>query len=103
MYDDDNLSRSENYFTVLQLLRVFEETINQSIGDLEKLACLWLDDEFMFNDPGQIEASKVIVANWDYVISVYRGHAQGFLKRISGRVEEVRSLRDGVRSLPLPI
>ena len=41
MYDDANMTRSEFYFGLLQLLHIFSDTINRNLDDLKGLQRDW--------------------------------------------------------------
>lgn len=117
MYDDADLQRSEYYFSLLQLLRIFGDWIRQSLHDLEGLefGCKRLLEESVKDckicvergissgrtqDKEQrLAARKIVMANWRTVRAYQRERAQPLLDNINLKTEEIRSLRDGVNKL----
>jgi hypothetical protein len=99
---------SEFYFTVLQVLRIASEWIQESMDQLVRLAedleeAIINDDEkTLFPSrrywPPEIKepARDVFKHNWDCVISYQQRLGKGLLSRIDKKQEEVKSLRDGV-------
>jgi len=104
MYDSSRLQRSDLYFEMLQILRIFSGSIAQSITDLERLAghvrycqeCgLW---KFPWEELKEQDAVKVINFNWNKVVSMQKKAASAALHQIERKNEEIKSLRDGVSS-----
>jgi hypothetical protein len=93
MYDDVTLKRSEFYFELLQLLRIFSEWISASVSDLEALAT---DTSQNFRYWGGEPATKVVRRNWDIVLELQRKPANELLGCIQRKTAEIESLRDGV-------
>lgn len=95
MYDDDKLSTSETYFTVLQLLRVFKDWTCEPEDDIRKLI-----QQFNFEmdkvDTEALGAQHIIETNWAKVLSHVRSLTKDIADRIDRKINEVQSLRDGV-------
>lgn len=99
---DDSFERSKLYFKVLQLLRIFSDEIQASVRDLESLD---IEDTSNFG-AGQFfllrsstADKKALQDNWETVMK-YQTEAQDrLLKLIVDKVEEIKSLRDGVGSV----
>jgi hypothetical protein len=77
MFDNNSFSRSELYFTILQLLRISSEWIRGGMEDLESL----------------VEASL-----WYYELPYVGNRAKRSPDDPTTSTEEVKSLRDGVSS-----
>lgn len=104
MYDDEQLSQSETYFSILQLLRVFSQTITQGERDLQSLAntccgSLKIDVQDSPEGAEEKEAIKIIMENWKMIMSSHGTHARQLRETINQKTEEFKSLRDGVRLL----
>jgi hypothetical protein len=108
MFDDaaSEFALSEFHFTVLQLLRIAREWIQESVEDLRVLV---KDLEVDYTDgkhcflPGPLEfnraATEAFRQTWESVTSNQQSLAKGLLSRIAKKEEEVKSLRDGVSQL----
>lgn len=109
MYDDEQLSQSEIYFSILQLLRVFDETITRGERDLQSLAdscCNHIEMVAQNSHKGVVEeeeeeaaALKIIAENWKIIVSSHKTSAGELLERINRKTEDIKSLHDGVRLL----
>jgi hypothetical protein len=102
MYDDNKHRRSENYFVVLQLLRVFRDTVIGIPQELQELSNKWKPQpEEYVQTKDTANAELVIEENWNILLS----HANKLTDELQGRIEratqEVTSLRDGVSMLRL--
>lgn len=91
MYDDAELRRSRFYFSLLQLLRIFSTSISRSMRDLDELAC-----QFMEAEP--VGCRRDIRRDWDIILARHKRSGDQLLERIGQYTEDVKSLRDGVRS-----
>jgi hypothetical protein len=98
---DDSFEVSRSYFTILQLLRIFSDSIHQSVEDLRQMK-----NKFSYKFPtGELYEVKllslptrqIIAANWEKVLSFQQQTGTELLSRIEKKTEEVKSLRDGVR------
>lgn len=96
MYDDHKLNRSETYFTVEQLLRIFEEWTSDPEEDIRTLlhqTAYEMKSRIQSREP---EVQRIIDRNWKLLLS----HAQNSRNEIVGLIErkrnEIQSLRDGV-------
>jgi hypothetical protein len=107
MYDDASLRRSEYYFAVLQLLRIFSEWIRQSMDDMDKMISE-IDAEmvpWLIGEPDDSVlrmSTAVLKSNWTEVGQMQKRLGQALLERIQKKQDEVKSLRDGVRYCPEP-
>ncbi|KAI1375396.1 hypothetical protein F4677DRAFT_460836 [Hypoxylon crocopeplum] len=83
MYDDDDLKRSQFYFSLLQLLRIFSEWITRNMDDLKLVA----ERSVARNEVPSIlaactggydakedfeNAAKIVTRNWDFVLSLHQ-------------------------------
>ena len=108
MFDNNSFSRSELYFATLQLLRISSEWISGGMKDLENLAEAF--GQFSLNlslnrgseGPSYYNTTKNVLRaldqNWKIVISHQKHDGDSLLGRITKKTEEVKTLRDGVRS-----
>jgi hypothetical protein len=117
MYDDKSLSRSENYFLILQLLRMFRVRVKETIKDCEILqgtsihGLAWSialkyagpEGPQEREEEEEKQAALVIVkANWKVVGALQAAAGDRLLSFIDSKTEEVKSLRDGVSGTPIP-
>ena len=110
MYDAQDLPRSELYFEILQILRIFSESIAQNVNHLENLseiASLAATAKFRPQHSANRQeseylanAQEVIAFNWTKVKSLQKTAATSLLVRLDRKIEEIKSLRDGVSKLP---
>jgi hypothetical protein len=100
---DESFEISKDYFTVLQLLRIFAECIQQSMDDLRAM-----QSEFFSQYPTgnlshcrhlSLAARRVLAQNWETVVDSQGEIGKRLLVRIDRKTEEVKSLRDGVRTV----
>ena len=117
MFDNNSFSRSELYFTTLQILRISSEWIRGGIEDLESLAgaSVWryrgleawgYGVKRSRPESTTANVSRVLEQNWENVISHQKSLGKPLLDRIEKKTEEVKSLRDGVclsSQAPTPI
>lgn len=102
-----SFQRSEIYFTVIELLRIASEWIKSNTQELE--LCSWQEIE----DPEggvydavdsakeshlkrKTECKYIINNNWKIILKKDRLYSQVLLDRIHKKMEETKSLRDGV-------
>lgn len=96
MYDDHKLDRSETYFTVEQLLRIFEEWTSNPEGDIHTLL-----DQTAYEMKSRIkscepEVQRIIESNWKVLILHARSSRNDIMGLIERKRNEIKSLRDGV-------
>lgn len=116
MVDSRDLQLSESYFTVIQVLRIAADWIQESMDDLrrmvEDLERLYISASesgfatFLPQDSepsAQEVAKKTFRENWDRVILSQELIGKALLARIKKKQEEVKDLRDGVRRFLLTI
>jgi hypothetical protein len=103
---DDTFQLSEQYFTVLQLLRIFQSWIQEAeegmadlrgnlIGQYES----WIALRRLNAPEDEIEwplDMPAMEANWDKVEAFFHGQVNSLKLRIERKKEEVESLRSGV-------
>jgi hypothetical protein len=98
---DDSFEISENYFTILQILRIFAGYIQESMDHLRAM-----QSEFLSWHPTgslshsyrlSLAARRVLAQNWQTVVDLQSEIGKRLLARIDRKTEEVKSLRDGVR------
>jgi hypothetical protein len=103
MYDDHKLRRSESYFMVIQLLRVFRDWVNTAHPGLRELSDEWENcikaQDYTRSDDYQ-NAQNIIVKNWETLLSYSQDLTDQLLSHIDRTTEEVISLRDGVNIGP---
>jgi hypothetical protein len=105
MFDNSSFTRSEFYFTTLQLLRISFEWIRGSMEDLQNLAeaSATCSDFPHYRTPIRSEddstsmnVSRVLKQNWKSVLSHQKSLSEALLDRIEKKTEEVKGLQDGV-------
>lgn len=109
---DSSFDRSELYFTILQLLREFEEWIRESNTEMQELQkrCMeritviagfprtsphhdcFEEDE----DPVRAIEIKRLEENWTQTLSHLKSTSKSLYERLEKKSTEVKSLRDGV-------
>jgi hypothetical protein len=110
MYDAHGLPRSKLYFEVLQILRIFSESIEQNVKHLEELpGRVSFETGGFFDHWIQIEreprfqdvlpkVQEVLSFNWTKVTAVLKTSTERLRTRLDRKTEEVKGLRDGVSS-----
>ncbi|PMD39426.1 hypothetical protein L207DRAFT_583301 [Hyaloscypha variabilis F] len=108
MYDSHDLPRSKLYFEVLQVLRIFSESIEQNFKHLEELPGRvsfetggyfdhWIDTE---RNPRFQEVlpkvQEVLSFNWAKVTTILNSSTERLRTRLDRKTEEVKGLRDGI-------
>ena len=108
MVDTIDLQSSEFYFAVIQILRIATDWIQESMNDLSQtvddMKRLYLaaspDDKFASFLPQESDArdtaAGVFRKNWESVIQEQQQLGEALLVRVAKKVEETKSLRDGV-------
>ncbi|KAK5998073.1 hypothetical protein PT974_00445 [Cladobotryum mycophilum] len=101
MFDTNELERSELYFTVLQILRIFSESIRAAPDYLTTLSThvrspVLNDCWFEKDSPRTPDVHRVLNYNWQIVLSKQESAAKRLLERIERKTDEVKSLRDGL-------
>jgi len=94
---DNSFQRSRVYFEVLQMLRLFSNYIEATGSDLQASG---LDEVFKpVSQPTPVkESEQILHNNWELLKSHQNEAQERLLKRISMKMEEVKSLRDAVCS-----
>ncbi|KAI0849836.1 hypothetical protein F5Y00DRAFT_261283 [Daldinia vernicosa] len=101
MYDDDKLQRSELYFSVLQLLRIFSADIKDNISQLKK-AKDGAQKEFdiIVGDYTNIKDLDSTVPflqeKWKSLDEKLESIENDLIRRVDRQIEDVKSLRDGL-------
>jgi len=97
---DDSFELSKYYFTLLQLLRISSEWIDEAVGSFKALKTALIDrrSKSPMMVPNESEWHKVL-KNCDIVSLVLEESAGEIKSRVNRKTEEVKSLRDGVRTL----
>ncbi|KAL2854575.1 hypothetical protein BJX68DRAFT_232036 [Aspergillus pseudodeflectus] len=94
MFDDD-FSKSDQYFAVLQTLHMCTDWITGTLRDFREL-CQRLEPVFE-HAPDNVRVDKeALAALCDAVVADSELHLQPLLDRIERKVEEVKGLRDGL-------
>lgn len=98
MYDDHKLNRSEIYFTVVQLLRIFEEWTAEPEDTIRTLRYHTIYELKSRMNPSQPDAQHIIETNWISLLTQAQTSKNKILGLIKRKRDEIESLRDGVRS-----
>ncbi|KAH8764196.1 hypothetical protein F5883DRAFT_675748 [Diaporthe sp. PMI_573] len=103
MYDDHNMTRSELYFTMDQLLRVFGDWTSDLVTDLRTLQQHILDN-FVKNyrtditisglEPGA-QSRQTLEPNWENLLRHAERSQTDVHTLVTQKQDEIRSLRDG--------
>jgi hypothetical protein len=110
MYGHDNMQESELYFALLQLLRIFSQSIRETSSHLEMLHDQWEERltrrklrkfQSRFEEM-EDERYEILEGNWQTVLRHQRNVAATLLIRITQKTDDIHSLREGVRP-PSPI
>jgi len=108
MVDDNDLRLSKFYFTVIQMLRIAADWIQESMEnlgrirkDMERLYLLQAANGMASflptgSDSQTQDAIKIFNKNWEIVIEEQKRIGNELLARISAKKTETESLRDGV-------
>ena len=103
MFDDKEFKRSKLYFTLLQLYRIFERCIEETLVDLEAsqkdFLESWGSDSYTdTEDVLETLASdlETLDKHWREAMSESKKQLESIMERIKYKREEVNSLRDGV-------
>ncbi|WXC64472.1 hypothetical protein SNK03_13632 [Fusarium graminearum] len=86
---DKSFNRSRDYFVALQLLRIMDEWINESVASIHQLRD---DTHFMHHGFSNFE----IKDNLDAVDRYMKEKAGTVQRRLQKKKEEIHSLRDGL-------
>ncbi|KAI0483966.1 hypothetical protein GGR56DRAFT_1974 [Xylariaceae sp. FL0804] len=103
---DDSFQLSEQYFTVLQLLRIFKNWIEETAEGMQNLEKeiraqskywrLWRRKHAPLDEKEWPLNRDILKDNLEKVSCLFIGHAQALQHRIMRKEEEVESLRDGL-------
>ncbi|KAI1318210.1 hypothetical protein F5Y16DRAFT_392142 [Xylariaceae sp. FL0255] len=93
MYDNNKLERSELYFGLLHLFRIFSSYINDSMTDFKRMVAMSRDA--IHHSPSK-DAQEIMRKNWDAVADRQKRLGEELLGRINNRIAEIESLRDGL-------
>ncbi|KAL2263590.1 hypothetical protein VTK26DRAFT_6057 [Humicola hyalothermophila] len=109
MYDNEKLEKSEVYFSLLQLLRISSEWVAESSEHLEWVAQTCNSNIRRYMQVHNLFESKdttgrnlgenlqeVVAWNWRVVLKFHRKESQALLAHIDRKIEEIKSLRDGL-------
>ena len=112
-----NLSfrNSKDYFSLLQLLRIFKERIREATSELESYAAFSVDEieayirtiqrsqrkfepqsRISSDLRGIVESAPIVRGNWRYIVLEQEEKASQLSTRIDTKMAEIISLRDGV-------
>lgn len=89
---DNSFRRSRVYFRLLQILRIFSDSVRETgvrLNDMrpEMTLASGYDD-------------KAIQNNWKIIVTYQANMEKRILQRIMEKTEEIKSLRDGVTIAP---
>lgn len=91
---DSSFTRSKDYFSALQILRLVDEWVDEGV---EKLRELQQGDQVVILE--RFETRHHCDENWNRAIRNIEMRAQQIKNRVAKKSEEIKSLRDGVRRL----
>jgi hypothetical protein len=102
---DRSFERSSTYFTVLQLLRIFNEAIQETADPMKEIVSQWHNEQTFtksvhgddWNHRFSVDTQTILRKNWEIVLSHHQKALQVLVDRIDKKNEELKSLRDGVR------
>jgi len=88
---DNSFRLSKLYFTVLQVLRIASSWIEESVSDLRLVQEKW-------SNAVQYETTDArnVTRELEEMVTSMEAKKQRLLSRVNKKVEEVKSLRDGV-------
>jgi len=92
---DNSSERSSLYFTVLELLRISSNWIEDTLRDWKGLEENW-SSYTNARETLSAEDVDICIANWKNVTITLEKRTDGLLHSIARQMEEVKSLRDGV-------
>lgn len=105
MLDNNNLDRSDQYFQILQLLRVVTRWIQESQKDLARMGKEW-SWKPRFRGKHVVAAKevldtdeKIVRDNWRVLISHHTTLSEELFREIDRKTEDIKSLRDGASRL----
>lgn len=101
---DRSFERSNTYFTVLQLLRIFNEAIQETADPMKEFVNQWQNKQTFtrsqhgddWNYRFSEETQTILMKNWEIVLSQHQKASKVLIDRIDKKNEELKSLRDGV-------
>jgi hypothetical protein len=95
---DIEFKRSKQYFTILQMLRIFHDWISMSIDSFKhSVDFLLLPWSHGYEYNLNASSRRMVRSNWEALLTCQEEIAKPLLDRIEKKTEEVKSLRDGVR------
>jgi hypothetical protein len=96
---DESFQLSKTYFRALQTLRLGSNMVDDALQDWTSLRHEWeavVDSSGMFNEDDLEAAAK----NWDTATELVEARIHRVQGRIARKIEDIKSLRDGVRPPP---
>jgi hypothetical protein len=101
MFNEKSFPRSKKYFQMQQLCRIFTNSIEETIRDLQKHYKRFMSNwQSYWNHRGQQPGLEVAFLNltieWEKLLATQESKLTVLLDRIRKKKEEVESLRDGV-------
>jgi hypothetical protein len=94
---DIEFKRSKQYFTILQMLRIFHDWISFSIDSFKhSVDYLLLPEYHEYEHNLNASSRQMVRSNWEALLAYHEEIAKPLLDRIEKKTEEVKSLRDGV-------
>lgn len=104
---DDSFRRSKHYFELLQVLRIFTDLVDETRRNLDEVGRYFVDSNkassFLspLDAPRRDREFRALKANWDVITRFHNEAEKLLLQRIAAKIDEIKSLRDGVSSNPL--
>lgn len=99
---DDSFQLSRTYFAALQILRQTSSMVDDVSRSWSELRRRWDDAVCEHSDMFSADDLSITAENWKTVTEILDAASQRVQASISRKTEEIKSLRDGVRS-PGPI
>ena len=100
---DESFQQSSLYFTILEILRICWDWVDDVVKDWEALHEQWLRDIELNHNGIFSEAEwRAVEANWESATRIMQRRTDNIRARIQRQAEDVKSLRDGVIIAPTP-
>jgi hypothetical protein len=98
---DVSFQKSALYFSMLQILRIVKEWIQETRSDLDNYATTFRGDS-LIRHCGR-DGAKILNENWETVLAHFAEVEGRFLQRLGDKSEEIKSLRDGVSDIEISL
>ncbi|KAL1870019.1 hypothetical protein VTK73DRAFT_2828 [Phialemonium thermophilum] len=92
---DTSFKLSKSYFQILQVLRIIDEWVEQSVWDLRRFSEQWISKSRAGRDYSQLELDS-LRKDFEKLVADMGASAQQIQERAHRKTEEIKSLRDGL-------